>query len=344
MSKYLMTLTPQEPYFFGNEKSFKYPETDIGNESNRYYSKSERVPAQTSIIGTLRYILLPIKKTFGSYTDDDIKTNGDAVGYDGFKYGANRTFGKIKSVSPLFILKDGKEILVTTPFDHQKDKNKYTPFSYQTIENGRVYPIEYTAKDGIACSFMSVDNGDIFEIDSLFKTEMRVGINRAEEDFFKKEYVILKDGFCFAVYVTIDDDFDEKVPQNTTVFMGQGKSLFTVAFTKVDDDVAEKLEEQIADKLSDNTYYCMSDVFVESNVYEKTVFAITDTRDYRAYKNDKGHITKDSTLYRLVCAGSVFVCHDANFAKRFKDSSVEIIGYNKVITKTEEMNDENSIL
>ena len=64
MSKtYLLTFTPQEPYFFGNEKSFTYPgQKNGGQYGNRYYVKSEQTPSQSTLFGALRYLMIPVKK------------------------------------------------------------------------------------------------------------------------------------------------------------------------------------------------------------------------------------------------------------------------------------------
>lgn len=332
MSKYLMTLTPQEPYFFGNEKSFLYPGVDTGTSGSRYFIKSELTPAQTTLLGSLRYILLPKK----GYAHTQEKENTDVVGEKSFKYGETNTFGKILGLSPLFLLKDGAEKLVVTPFDHIKGEKKYTPFSvYATTEDGRLFPTEYKAKDGISHSYMSVENGRIYELDAIFKKETRVGINRSATDkgFFKKEYANLLDGFSFATYVTLSDDI---TPKDAVVFMGQGKSLFTVKFNEADDKADKELSDAIAKRLRKGVFYCFGDAFLcmGNAIYKNASFAVTGTRDYRAYTTRGGKVTKGSTLYKLLSAGSIFVSEKMDFAECFHDPTVEIVGYNTVITNT----------
>ena len=52
MSTYLVRLTPQEPYFFGNEKNLEFKgQKNRGQMTNRYYIKSERTPLQTTLLG-----------------------------------------------------------------------------------------------------------------------------------------------------------------------------------------------------------------------------------------------------------------------------------------------------
>lgn len=332
MKEYLMTLTPQEPYFFGNEKNFKYPGQAVGALGNKYFIKSELVPAQSTLLGTLRYILLPIKKNYKEYSADDIKINNEAVGEYSFKYGGKNEFGKIKEISPLFLMK-GEEILIHTPFDHVEGKDVYTPFSdyEETLDGEHLYTNSYDSKRGVSRSFMSLSDGTIYGYDEIFGFETRVGINRAQEDggFFKKEYATIKAGFSFAAYITLEDD---AVLQNMPVFMGQGKSLFIAQFTEAEN----KLEERVAPFLSEKIVYCLSDAFVGSDIYANTLFAVTDTRDYRAYTTTRGEVAKGSVLYKNICAGSVFIPKNMElFCKAFENASVSCAGYNKIIKREE---------
>lgn len=332
MSLYLVKLTPWEPYFFGNEKSFKYPGTKVGN-SNQYFIKSELLPASTSIIGLLRYVLLPIKKGFKEYTDNDKEINANVVGKFSFKYGNQNDFGKIEKVSPVFLLKDN-DFLIPTPFDHNCKYDVYTPFKDYKAVGDNIYPTEYDAKCGITDSFTSVATKKIYNRSDIFTFDTRVGINRSAKNdgFFKKTYVGLKEGFAFGVYLEVDDSI---TPENSIAYMGQGKSLFTVNFTKVDGSDLNVLYGKITSCLNDNVVYCFSDIFIESDIYGDTSFAITKTKDYRAYTTDGGKITKHSSLYKLISAGSIFIPKiDANeFISKFNDQTVAKIGYNTVIKK-----------
>jgi CRISPR type III-B/RAMP module-associated protein Cmr3 len=358
-----MRLTPREPYFFGNEKTFHFPGALVADKQKRYYITGERIPTQTTIIGTLRYILLPVKNESWKYTVDDQKKNGEAVGYQSFQYGKENSFGKIKGVSPVFILK-GDERLIVTPFDHTVkvndiDTTRYTPFAdYKPLglNAAKMYPIAFNAKDGIANSYLNVDakvqEGDdgtvkqLYAPQDIFRLDTRVGINRdaSQDGFFKRDYVAMKQGFSFGVYVELDDDL---TPTDSVAYMGQGKSLFTVSFEKVDDGEAASFYGKIAGFLQDDIVYCLSDVFVENSVYESTSFAVTDTRDYRAYVTNEGRVAKGSKLYKLIRAGSIFKTEGDEGYKQLKemiaDKNVEIIGYNHIVSKKENYN-ENSIL
>jgi len=342
VSKYLMTLNPQEMYFFGNEKSFIYPDKSSKTTIHRYYIKSEHSPAQTTLLGVLRYVLLPNKKEYRKYTETEIAQNNAVVGDRSFCFGENNTFGKIKNLSPLFLLKDG-EHLIPTPFDHIHGNATYTPFQtyHESLDGEFIYPKDYNAKEGLSQSYTSVESLKIFKYSDIFFTETRTGINcsSSKQSFFKKEYAGLKEGFAFACFVTLEDDI---TPENTIAFLGQGKSLFTISFTKVRDDEENILYEKISSILRPDITYCFGDAFLNSDCYKETKFAITDFKDYRSYttayaksENSKvsehyKSIKKGGVLFKLVRAGSVFISKN-NSKKLFSDTYINPIGFNTFI-------------
>ena len=96
MSKcYLLTLQPMEPYFFGNEKTFSFdPQTPA---DNRYFIRSERLPLQTTVLGALRYLLMPVKNSNYRYTHCQQQQNEAIIGSASFQMdGEKQSFGTIE--------------------------------------------------------------------------------------------------------------------------------------------------------------------------------------------------------------------------------------------------------
>ena len=216
---------------------------------------------------------------------------------------------------------------------------QYEPLGLNTEKE---YPTAYNAKNGITSSFLNIDEskdgkktGNICQPWDIFKTDTRVGINREAKSngFFKKEYVALEKEYSFGVYVELADDL---IPQDSVAYiayMGQGKSLFTVSFERVEDDAPEKFYKVVGSFLRDGIAYCLSDVFAKTSVYDHVTFAITDTRDYRAYTTNDGKVIKDSRLYKLIRAGSVFKTSTLGELKKdISDPNVEVIGYNIIVS------------
>ena len=381
---YLVKLTPQEPYFFGNEKRFIFAKEDNqGQMGNSYFIKSEKTPLQTTLLGMMRYILAPMKGTDNIGEPD----NNEVIGEESFNIEyLKQEFGVIEDLSPLFLMK-GEDKYVVTPFDCVDDKKKnystffdeteededkrnkkiyfYTPFKkYRKIETDsgeKWYAAEFDVKEDIENSYVRLSDKKIVKADDIFGTDVRVGnkkktsgkAKQKDSGFFKKEYCYLKDGFIFAFYVTLNaeklnkekeklnkETSNEKkgtsldIPKSsekTQVFLGQGKSLFTVEFTEAENT----LSQEVAKILPENICYCLSDVYTTSEIYNSCLFSITQTKDYRSYiTKAKGKIEKGSVLYKLIKAGSVFIVSDKEkFNKQINQDKAHCqkIGWNILI-------------
>lgn len=347
MKTYLVTFKPVEPYFFGNEKTFVYPKSQSAEEnanqpqvSNRYFIQSEYVPSQSTVLGALRYILLPVKKSDWKYDDAEKERNSQTVGPKSFDPLENNSFGKIRKISPVF-LHDGTAALIPAPFDHivykdagkQVKNERYTPFSKYTkvksLGKDCFYAEEYNAKAGVTCDYIKLSDGTIVDACSLFGDVKRVGINRVADNkgLFKKTYRELAQGYAFAVYLTLEDDL---VPEDGFAYLGQGKSSFVVSFIEEENTINDK----IRDYLRDGVVYFFGDAFVNSDIYEKCLFSVTKTKTYRSFKKNRNTVVKGSKLYNLISAGSIFIPSDKEeFAKLVENSNLNQIGYNETITK-----------
>ena len=349
MAIYKITFTPSGPYFFGNEKTFEYKKKykkANPKEDNIYFIRGEATPSQSTVFGSLRYLLLPEK----GFDKLKFENNIAAIGEEGFDIDSDKVqeFGKITRMSALFISK-GNELFIPTPFDHRKEPKitEYTPFKqYSKLETvdkeEKLYTEEYDAKEGISDSFMSLENNRIYE--DLIGGVVRVGINRKDnkEGFFKREYKYLKEGYSFCVYAEIDNmDLKDQAVQMVT--MGQGKVPFAVKFEieneieKID-TVYEKVEAAIKKmNIGYKRFYCLSDMVVGNTLYENTKFAVVQTRDHRGFKRNDDRYTKSMVLHRLVKAGSVFLVDDNVKLEAFAKTTINqknsyTIGYNQIIT------------
>ncbi len=215
MYKYLITFTPMESYFFGGERTFGFGRKSVRKPP--YYIVSGKKPSQTTLFGTLRYIILSQEKAL--YGQENEAKAEELVGKESFSFRKALTqpisdekksaqdFGIIDSISPLFLLKKG-ELYVPTPFDHKpgkkKERNiKYTPFDMKetpvTFGNGSVlhssdyeskkeipityeddfklYPSNYDAKEGYGGGYVSLTDKKILSDDDIFISDIRTGIN-----------------------------------------------------------------------------------------------------------------------------------------------------------------------
>ena len=222
------------------------------------------------------------------------------------------------------------------PFNHKYGEKTYSPFceykSVKTTDGEYLYTKEYNSKNGVFSGYMRLSDGKIFDDDEIFLPEIRTGRNSfSEEDaLFKRQYVRMKQGFSFGVYVTLEDG---ALPENTLVFMGQKKSVFSVSFTPMENN----LTEQIKRLIRPGEIYCFGDAFVKSDIYKDVLFAVVKTREYRGFTTNYGKVKKDVFLYKTVLGGSIFIPKkDRDIMSLFENPDAQKIGYNIVIYKSED--------
>lgn len=341
MKKYLVRLTPNEPYFFGNEKCFSFNDGNPrGQMSNRYYIRSERTPLQTTLLGAMRYLFLPEKRTDFKYDEEYLKKH---IGTESFKIDAQeQDFGVIRRISPQFLL-EGESILIPTPLDHKKREKYYTPFSdYRSIETAdgtKLFTNQFNVKEGLTDSYTHLDTREIIKCENIFYTVTRVGINvginktMTENAFFKKEYISLAKGYCFGLFIELSDDADISKAASY-VYLGQGKSSFSVSFEETEIDINKQIEKL----LKKNTAYCFGDTLTNNDIFDRTQFAAVNFRDFRAYETlSDGRVKKGSVLYKLIKAGSVFISDTPNvLVDLCSSANCQKIGFNTIITGTSE--------
>lgn len=355
---YLLTMRPLEPYFFGNEKTFAFdPKTPA---ENRYFIKSERMPLQTTVLGVLRYLLMPVKNSSYTYTSEEQARNAAVVGAASFAIDRKeQCFGAIEKLSPVFLVR-GKDKYVRTPFDHCPDVDgSYKPMTqYKTekTEQGMcMYFSDYNAKKGIHDSFMAVADGTLVKSDEIFGSTVRVGVDklRHEKGFYKKQFMYLEKDWSFGAYVTLDTDRIagdgdaqkalSELKAGTAAYLGQNKSAFAVRLMEEENTIGTLM----ARHLQKGRIYCFGDTLADAAVYQGCAFAATMTRDYRAYSTSfvakeqgakyVGTVSKDARLYKLLAAGSVLIPregHDLSACLRKKHC--ENIGFNITIPSGEE--------
>ena len=351
MLDYLVTFTPLEPFFFGNEKTFAGPFNKGKQQANNYYIRSEDLPAQTTILGALRYMAIPDKKINGKYTTPEKQFLASIIGSESFNLknaesGIGNAFGKIRRISPLFIQHD-KDQLVPTPMDCQSDyQNKsYVPFEYDssvdTNRGPRTFPQkgQYNHKESPCDSFWSPCTSKIYKRDDIIRSVERIGGQaikhgiRTEDEkggLFRREFKSLKAGCSFAVYLETDLDFF-----NQTIFLGQCKSTFTVHFEQIGISARENLESAIREKLKRGIYYCWGDLYLNKTpqeLYEKCLFANVAARDYRAYITEDfgAGVSKSNSLRHLIRSGSIFRS-EIDISKYLENTYCGQIGYNILI-------------
>lgn len=330
--KYLLRFTPLEPYFLGGENTFRV------DERNKYFASSLLIPTATTILGALRYALLELTGTLntnGKYTQLQKQTCDALIGPKSYCVGGENTFGKIKSISPVF-LTDGEAFYVKTPLNC---KASCIQTQYQAMElsqeryntsygNSIRFPVagEYSTKDTVSDqSYMRLSDGKIF--DDLFLQEERVGIAKSKHDkaFFKKTYILLKEGFSFAAIA----EFEEDTPiRNTFCYMGREKSAFLLQAAETDIDIEAEIRTSLLKRTTTPFHYVFGDTFVQEE-QSYSDFALLQTAYVRMLQSNIESsvlkVTCVNEFFQLIRAGSVLYADD------IRNSFETNFGYNKII-------------
>lgn len=368
MPKYLIKLTPLEPYFFGGERTFGF---DMAKgQVQKYYIVSEKVPSQTTLFGTLRYIILSQKNAL--IGGDDAANAANYVGAESFSFdkalkNKNQGFGKINSISPLFLIQ-GDKWLIPTPYNHNPgDKNapneKYTPFTMTELpvasgDGFTIYPEDFKTKNGYGGGYTSLSDLTIIKDDDIFKTDVRTGINshRTEDtskgieddgSFFKKERIMLEKDYSFAFIAELKEEM-ECLPG--IVFMGQDKSPFRYEIKETAEDLTKCVEEAFKGVNYNTLQYALSDIMPVSEQFlpkeAKLKYYIADTKVLRNLETENysakeyhARLKKSPKLYKLMRAGSVFFTEN----KLYENEALKKIGLN-IIVELKEKSDERNCL
>lgn len=356
MPKYLIKLTPLEPYFFGGERTFGFGMAK--GQVQKYYIVSEKVPSQTTLFGTLRYIILSQNKAL--IGEENAAEAANYVGAGSFSFdkamkNENQGFGKINCISPLF-LTNGVKWLVPTPYNHNPgDKNnpnkKYTPFTMAEIPvisgNGfMIYPEDFKTKNGYGGGYISLSDLNIVKDDDIFLTDVRTGINshRTEDttngieddgSFFKKERKMLKKGYSFAFIAELSE---EMKCTSEIVFMGQDKSPFRYEIEETAKDLTDCVKNAFENTNCNALQYALSDIMPLSEQFSpgdgELKYYIADTKALRNLKTVNygkkyyhARLEKSEKLYKLMRSGSVF------FTEKdlFENQALRKIGLNIIV-------------
>lgn len=347
MARYLVKMTPLSPYAFGTDMKFNFPgDEKTGKES--YIVVSKLLPEQTTLLGMLRYMVLDsnnVLQTNGKYSDQDQKLIRELIGKESFSFKKkNQTFGKIKSISPVFILRNNdNKIFIKNPF-HNINKNGTHHFA--TMENEKLFtsygeinlPSEKIEVEHI---FVNVNlEEEYIEESKLFQRDYQVGIkknrskNETEDDsFFKQEFITLLEGYSFGIYVECD-----KLPEKSIQYMGQKKSAFLIEAIPQKLDSESSLDSLVKKRFRHETgswFYALSDIYLDQPFDGLNTFSIVEKKSLRNletdYQNGKLKTKRTNIQFNLISSGSVFFeMNPLGCIDNSKDYKYQV-GYNHVI-------------
>ena len=356
MSKYQITLTPIDKFFFGGDMTFKVEKEDtpFNERYSSYIIQSSMFPQQTSLLGMLRFLILRNsgESIFSNGMIVDKSEAKKRIGSRSFMVNANHdknSFGKIKSLSHVKIRRkenDKTMDLEFAPLFKEINFNKKIQGYYYPKEVFTPYlsKDDFDAKKGLNTRL--TDGELFFGLDEVFKEDRRIGINRdintgKTDDnalFIQVSYRFNneKAQHCFVMDVEVDDDLNLASYNGQMVSIGGDNSQFIIGIT--DEVNAFNKIHSLA-----NAVYMLSPTFLSKEDAQQAKFAITTLMPFRFLtsemdKVDSYHILSKqlsrSDKYELYAPGSVFYFENEVQKKEFIEiieskKDFRQIGYNE---------------
>lgn len=357
MSKYQITLTPVDKFFFGGDMTFQIGSNEndeFNSQFKSYIIKSSMFPQQTSLLGMLRFLIL---RNGGS----EVFANGHIVNKDKAKeligeksFSVNdahneNQFGTIKSISHVRVrrTKDYKTLdLEHAPMFKELtfEKASMGTYNLKDFYIPNISKDEYNAKDGLSTKL--TDGEKPYELKNVFKEDRHIGIDRNirtgktdEGALFKQisyRFNTDEDTYCFVFEADVDDTITLEMYDRQIITVGADNSQFVLGISK---DI--KTNEHI--KTLKNAVYLLSPSFLSREEARKATFAVTSLMPFRflsfsMQEVDSYHVFKNRTArsdrYELYAPGSVFYFNDDTQKQAFikyleEKKEFRQIGYNE---------------
>lgn len=347
MSKYLISLTPVDKFFFGGEMTFPIEgKKDYNKKFSSYIIRSSYFPQQTSLLGMMRFLLLRNSECFKNGAICNADNAVELIGPTSFNPDES-DYGKIKHIGHCFILdKESKAHYNWAPFDSglnisfkSDEEDAYTNKTKLHIPDFE--KTNYNAKNGYEHCLESVVGSDrvIVPVKEFFLEDRRVGINRdihtgkAEDDAFFKQisFKFSKRSYAFAFYTEVDTDILSY--NNQIVSLGADNSQFSISIEEVDTYGSVSNNEECKVTL-------LSPTRIEFCKMENVKFCITEltnlrylqtsVRETKSYSLLKGNVKRNNMRIEMYSPGSVFYFENKELAKQFKEAIESYKGYIKI--------------
>ncbi|WP_323589477.1 hypothetical protein [Aliarcobacter butzleri] len=314
--KYLVTLSPLEPFLFGGDNTFG----KLGDEINgTYLVKSRQFPQQSAILGMLKKEIMTqnnllTRQLKGEWVEPKNKQKAEnLVGVEKFDIFSKsiQNFGKIKNISPMFFIKNDEIFIKKVDIDS---------FDF---EDGVLKG--YKTKIDIYDNFINIATNEKLTSDKIFKPIEKTANKKGGEEnsLFKKTSYLLNDNFKFAFYLDCDCDL-----KNSIITLGADRSSFKM----------EVKEDNSTLNYEDKKAYLtlISDAYITLSLKDNCDFAISSEISYQNLQNQKhafkhNEFKKSDKVY-LYEKGSVIINPSQALIDDLNNKNLQQIGYN-IFTK-----------
>lgn len=358
MSKYQITLTPVDKFFFGGDMTFQVgnnEEDEFNSQFKSYIIKSSMFPQQTSLLGMLRFLILRNagKEVFNDGKIVDKAKARELIGGRSFMVDSVNDFKTIKGLNHIRIRKTENGQTTDLEFaplfkELSFDKASMGSYNLHDICIPSLTKEEYDAKKGTEVAL--TDGVNPIKLDDVFVEDRRVGINRDIKTGIVDDSALFKQisyrfnnkeaNYCFVFDAEIEDRVPFESYSGQVVTVGGDNSQFVIGISK-------EVGKNNNFKPYNKAVCLLSPTSLTRAEARSAKFAVTrlmpfrfltDKEDNREDDNRSYHILnsklKRSQRFELYAPGSVFYFEDEEQKQKFInaiESKKEFrqIGYNE---------------
>jgi CRISPR-associated protein Cmr3 len=327
--RYLVTLTPLEPFLFGGDTTFgQYANKEEGS----YLVHSTHYPQQSALLGMLRKEFMIqagclTRKRRGEWVDKGLKQSAkDLVGSERFdiKKRAKQNFGTIEQISPIFLLQEGKRYIKKVAIDNYIYSRGLLKKRFPKDEDNPYY----TDKDKMYDNYICLDEERCLEADNIWKSVEQIGNKKGGEEnsLFKKTSFLLKDGFKFAFYLDTKDELNKSI-----VMLGADRSSFKMEVLETTDALRYESQDYItllSDAYIPEPLACEFAITSELSYRQIIGLRSSMTKNEKAFKNNLSNPFQKSKRIFLYEKGSVIFKPSVELLDSLNNKNLQQIGYN----------------
>jgi CRISPR-associated protein Cmr3 len=362
---YLIRLTPLGSFFFGGENSFntlKQERVYKGESKDKtlinYFSKSNRFPQQTALLGMLRHACLMYTGKLNATVDDKVKL----IGKQSFNPKNEEGYGIIKNLYPVFLTKcsnpakDEFEYWIEAGKNIQDyesgrdielqlntDQKLFTDLQQAGVKPAAILIGNYDQKKLLDNRLLNPSTKATISPEDIFYYCTKVGVDKQkgqtyddEDAYYKQMFQRLKDDWQFAFYVEVEGELP--LPNGALMPFGADQSEFKVNIKKESPELfnVTDIEDGILTAVT-----LLSDAYVNNKILAECDFGITDTQDFRYIMSDVSaskeefyrfgsRVNKSTQKLNLLQKGSVLFTRKAKTVTDIlkEEKGFRLIGYN----------------
>ena len=314
MTDYLVTFRPLGDYSFGSDRRFSFVGKNnySADEYAPYFIRTNHVPEQSTVFGMIRYLILvsngiDLKQDFqyDENTRDKIKA---LIGEKSFSLnGGVQSFGKLEKISPIFLRKNSKEIVIPNPFNNKQGREGIDQFEPIILEEEITLPTsfgeialpkskEYNPKEGHGDGCYNINTGRLETIEDIFRTKVVTGVRRVTQN----DLVKLKQNLRELCKSFVNEDMKQEVSNldrnsnlSLTEFINDFMDLLEKHNKKKKNHFQEKLE-----KLSQN--------FDADRLFKREVHQLQKDYEFAVYVTVEKGVQLMDGLVSMGQKGSLF--------------------------------------